>query len=222
MSNHPNNSNKLPLILFTLTAASLILLMPGLPANFDSAASIIASTVFLLAFIYYVAPKTFNRKHMAPRHKQYKDSQMTDYMMQKIMQTYHVKEDSADIDEYSNNNENTNAELDESNKTEEKKTLFSPEQLPFTIANLWLLTVAILDSFFPKIRQTISKFISPPLFTILPLFLLLGLNGFLGNFLRQPNESLETTSKEKTVYIMNVIKMIIGWGASIYILITFL
>ena len=177
-------------------------------------------------------------------HKQYNDSRLTDYMMEKIMKAYNVKEETNDTDddeeEFEEENEEQtdedtpifygNAEIIESkpqfaiyniNDEEENtglKALFSPTQLPLTLSGLWFIITIIIYNFFPDIRQSIPKSISPANFTILPILFLVGLSGLLGILFKQPSESLETTPREKIAYILNIFKVLMGWGG-IYILI---
>lgn len=188
------------------------------------------------------------------KHKQYNDSRLTDYVMEKIMKAYNVKEETDDTDDEDEEFEEEDEEEDEEEADEEVenspifygnetgtieskpqfaiynfndnedenkgiKALFSPAQLPLVISGLWFIIAVIIYNFFPDIRQSIPKAISPLIFTVLPILFLVGLSGLLGILLKQPSENLETTPKEKMAYILNILKILAGWGAAIYVFI---
>ena len=67
----------------------------------DTVISTIALFLFVSVFGYFLFPKTGGRKHRntMPTHKQYDDSRATDYMMERIMKVYNIKEDTEDTNE---------------------------------------------------------------------------------------------------------------------------
>jgi hypothetical protein len=251
-----------------ILALFLLVILFNLFPNFMGLLVILA----LAGYKIYSSRQTLQKPHIRkprkirPKHPQYEDSRLTDYMMQRIMKAYNVKEEPSDSDEetsdedelYEETESEFNEELDEEvveeadeytesptsygsrnekvennhqpvlyngyDDSKEEKTglraLISPVQLPITISIFWLFAILAIYKFIPEISRSFSKFISPSILVVLPVLFLFGLSGFLGILLKQPSESLETASREKASYILNVSKMFIGWGLSIYIFIT--
>jgi hypothetical protein len=216
------------------------------------------------------------------KHKQYNDSRLTDYIMAKIMKAYGVKEETEEesdeeVDEnqedeadagineeakhrrYANGGftnyvmkrrmkaygvkEETKEEAEEVEEVREKfenkpqiaiydgteeentgliKALFSPVQLPLTLSGLWFITTVIIYNFLPEIEQLIPSSIPSLAFTVLPILILIGLSGFIGILLEQFNENLEVTFKEKMISVLNIFKILIGWGVGAFVFIKLL
>ena len=50
-----------------------------------------------------------------------------------------------------------------------------------------------------------------------PVFFLLGLSGLLGILFKSSRENIEITPKERMDSMLNILKILVGWGVGIYI-----
>lgn len=190
----------------------------------------------ILDAVVYFSNKSHKRKHRIPQHKQYEDSRLTDFMMEKLKESYDIKEEPTSIIEEDENEEKDDDYLmypgkpeygenrmqpilygEETEKVTGFKALFLPAQLPITLAEAWIVTAVIIQTFFPQIRDVISSFVSFSIFVMLPVFFLLGLSGLLGILFKSSRESIEITSKERMDSMLNILKILVGWGVGIYI-----
>jgi len=94
----------------------------------------------------------------------------------------------------------------------------TPTQLPITLAGVWFFTSAYIAGNYPEIIRTIAGGFPIWFFTILPIFFLIGLSGLIGILFRERDETLEISTQENAAYLLNLLKILIGWGAGVYAL----
>jgi hypothetical protein len=111
------------------------------------------------------------------------------------------------------------SESNDEEKSTGLRAWFTPVQLPITLAAVWFVILVTIENFIPDARQLIPESISAFAFTLLPILFLVGLSGLLGILLKRSGESLDTTPLE-SASIVNILKIVIGWGGGIYFLIT--
>ena len=236
MKNRPSENNQIGIlfsviVVVILTATLFKFVLPK-STNFFFILLILA----ILGAVVYFSNKRHERKHRIPQHKQYEDSRLTDFMMEKLKESYDIKEETTPIIEEYENEEKDDGTLiytskpeyggngmqsilygEEAEKATGFKALFLPAKLPITLAEAWIVTAVIIQTFFPQIRDVISSFVSFSIFVMFPVFFLLGLSGLLGILFKSSRESIEITSKERMDSMLNILKILVGWGVGIYI-----
>jgi hypothetical protein len=85
--------------------------------DFDTVLSTIALILFIGMMTYYLFPKSQGRRHrdVTSTHKQYNDSRLTDFMMERIMKVYNVKEEASEPEDDNDVYESTKSEFDNKN-----------------------------------------------------------------------------------------------------------
>lgn len=235
MKNRPSENNQIGIlfsviIVVILTATLFKFVLPK-STNFFFILLILA----ILGAVVYFSNKRHERKHRIPQHKQYEDSRLTDFMMEKLKVSYDIEETTPIIEEYENEEKDDGTLIytskpeygenraqsilygEEEEKVTGFKALFLPAQLPITLAEAGIVTAVIIQTFFPQIREVISSFVSFSIFVMFPVFFLLGLSGLLGILFKSSRESIEITSKERMDSMLNILKILVGWGVGIYI-----
>jgi hypothetical protein len=96
------------------------------------------------------------------------------------------------------------------------KAWLTPTQLPITLAGIWFFTSTYISGNYPEITGTIPDYLPVWFFTILPIFFLIGLSGFIGLLFRESSETLEVSVAENATYMINLLKLFTGWGIGLY------
>lgn len=104
----------------------------------------------------------------------------------------------------------------EDNQPKGFKAWVTPTQLPITLSILWFFISNSLLTNNPELKKLITKHFPLFFFTILPIFFLIGLSGLIGIMSRERDETLEISSKENAGYLINILKILIGWGVGVY------
>jgi hypothetical protein len=108
-------------------------LVTGLDIDSNTIISQIAFLLFISVVGYYLFPQARERKRriIKPKHKQYKESRLTDLIMEKIMNAYNVKEEETDeeVDEGQEEIDEDQEEATEEEVDEEQKEVTEEEIL---------------------------------------------------------------------------------------------
>jgi hypothetical protein len=104
----------------------------------------------------------------------------------------------------------------ENNEPRGLKAWLTPTQLPITLAGVWFFISTYISGNYPEIIGTIPYYLPVWFFTLLPIFFLIGLSGFIGLLFRESNETLEMSVAENATYMINLLKLFIGWGVGLY------
>ena len=164
------------------------------------------------------------RAYEKSTHRQYDENRYVNKDMERIYEAYNIQEEDEsriDDEELMEGDEETEVTepylypiIDSEHQT--TNWLLTPTGFPFALSILWLFISIVVLMSFDQAAELITVYFPVSFFIFIPILFLIGVSGFIGMKIRETIEISEMTVEEHGVYLINILKIITGWGIALY------